>query len=223
MAMTTAPPTAPPIETLADLVHRLGDVPLERIRFHPYPGTAREENVTEVLDRENRPCELVDGVLVEKAMGFYQARMAAVLIRLIEGFLEQHDLGITLGADGTVRLAPGLVRIPDVAFFSWRHFPQRRLPRAPVPDLVPDLAVEVLSESNTAGEMARKLDEYLAAGVRLVWYVDPERRNAVVHTASGQVTEVGEDEALDGGEVLPGFSVVLRDWFTYAGERDPEE
>src|SRR5438876_486092 len=98
MSTTTVPPgrattppadpgTAPP-ETLADLHRRLGGIPLERIRCQPPPGTAKEEDVLLRPNGEKRLFELVDGVLVEKPMGFYESRLAAVLIYLLEGFLE---------------------------------------------------------------------------------------------------------------------------------------
>ena len=73
-----------------------------------------------------------------------------------------------------VWLFRGLVRIPDVAFTSWERLPGRRVPPEPIPELAPDLAVEVLSQSNTEAEMTRKRGEYFAAGVRLVWLVDPD-------------------------------------------------
>ena len=67
---------SPTIKTLADLRKRLGGIPLDRIWFHPAPGTATEKDVLEVEVRENRLCELVDGTLVEKAMGFEESRLA---------------------------------------------------------------------------------------------------------------------------------------------------
>src|SRR5271165_2906597 len=143
---TTAPPV---IKTLADLRKRLGGVPLERIWFHPAPGTATEKDVIEAEDRENRLCELVDGTLVEKAMGFEESRLAGELLYLVKSYLDQNDLGICVGADGMMRIAPGLVRIPDLSFISWDRLPGRESPRVPIPDLAPDLAVEVLSEGNT--------------------------------------------------------------------------
>jgi len=208
-----------PIETIEDLVARLGGIPLARIRFHPYPGTATEADVLARPDGVKHLCELVDGVLVEKPMGYYEARLAAVLIHLIETYLEQHDLGIVLGADATLRLFPGIVRLPDVAFIAWTHFPNRQLPREPVPDLAPDLAVEILSEGNTRAEMARKRREYFAAGVRLVWEVDPAARCVTVFTAPDTATRLTEDQHLDGGDVLPGFSLSVHDWFERAGRQ----
>src|SRR5437763_15034566 len=78
--MSTATITRPAIETLRDLVDRLGDIPLERIRFHPAPGTATEADVLARPDGVKRLCELVDGVLVEKAPDFYGSALSAVFI-----------------------------------------------------------------------------------------------------------------------------------------------
>ena len=79
--------------------------------------------------------------------------------------------------------------------------------------LAPDLAVEVLSKSNTKPEMKRKLGEYFEAGVRLVWMVDPRKRTVRVHTAADQSFLIKEGESLDGGDVLPGFVLPLRELF----------
>src|SRR5688572_1137088 len=103
------------ILTLADLLTRLGSVPPDRIRFQPTPGTAVEQDVIELHDRENRLFELVDGVLIEKPMGFQESRIAALIIQVVGQFVEQNDLGIVAGADGMMRIATGLVRIPDVS------------------------------------------------------------------------------------------------------------
>jgi Uma2 family endonuclease len=168
---------------------------------------------------ENRLFELVDGVLVEKVMGQYESRIAAVLIFFLEQFLTKHDLGIVYGADATLRLMPHLVRIPDVSFIRWTKLPNRELPAEPIPDLVPDLAVEILSVGNTAEEMRRKLNEYFEAGVRRVWLIDPVLRTADVYTAVNRCRRVKEDQALKGGKVLPGFSLTLRELFTRAGKR----
>jgi Uma2 family endonuclease len=217
MATTVAAPPAD--ETLADLHERLGHVPLERIRLHPAPGTATEAHVLIRPKGEKRLFELVDGVLVEKPMGFYESLVAAVLIGLLRDFLRQRDLGIVLGADATLRLAPGLVRLPDVSFISWDHFPNRVLPADPVPELAPDLAVEVVSAGNTRAEMERKLHEYFSAGVRLVWYVYPEERSVSVYTSPTNVRVLHEHETLDGDAVMPGFELKLQDWFEQIGQR----
>jgi len=207
------------VRTIADLLKRLGNIPPERVWFRPLPGTATEQDVIEIEGRENRLCELVDGVLVEKTVGYYESRVAMLIGHFIELFLMRHDLGIVLGPDGTLRLMPGLVRIPDVSFLSWNKFPNRELPAEPIPDLVPDLAVEVLSEGNTAEEMRRKLREYFKVGVRLVWLIDPATRTAEVYTSPRKKTAISAAESLDGGTVLPGFSLNLLELFKRAGRR----
>ncbi len=85
--------------------------------------------------------------------------------------------------------------------------------RQPLPDLVPDLAVEVLSEGNTRREMEQKLREYVTAGVRLVWYVDPGRQEVHVYTAPKQHEVLAAGHTLHGGEVLPGFTLPVRQLF----------
>jgi Uma2 family endonuclease len=207
--------------TVADLLEALGDISPARVRLRPAPGTATERDVIAVRKRDRKLFELVDGTLVEKAMGVHESLWAAVLIGFIEEFLKRHDIGVVTAPDGTMRLMPGLVRIPDVAFISWARFPGDKIPHNPIPDLVPDLAVEVLSESNTKREMERKLREYFEAGVRLVWYADPKERAVVVHTPDGRSVRLGEEDTLDGGDVLPGFALPLRDWFARADRRGP--
>jgi Uma2 family endonuclease len=207
------------IETVADLLTRLGGVPPERIRFHPIPGTATEADVLDRPHGEKRLYELIDGVLVEKPTGYYESRLALLLGHFLEAFLATHDLGIVLGADAALRLMPGRIRIPDLAFVGWNHFPGRLLPSERIPDLVPDLAVEVMSESNTESEMAHKLREYFAAGVQLVWYVYPENRTVSVYTSPTAVQVITESETLDGGSVLPGFQLPIQEWFQRAGAR----
>jgi Uma2 family endonuclease len=104
-----------------------------------------------------------------------------------------------------MRLLPGLVRLPDVSFVRWERYPNRQRPTVPIPDVVPDLAIEVLSEGNTPGEMKRKLKEYFLAGVGLVWFVDPQRRTVEGFTAPDDSTVFTEADTLDGGDVLPGL------------------
>jgi Uma2 family endonuclease len=169
--------------------------------------------VIDIQTREKRLCELVDGVLVEKAMGFFESHVAAILIRFLDTFLDKHDLGIVAGADGILRLGYGLVRIPDVSFVSWGRLPHGRIPRQPIPNLVPDLAVEILSKSNTKKEMGRKLRDYFKSGVRLVWYIDPEARTIQVYTSVFKSKRLGVSQTLEGTPVLPGFSLSLREFF----------
>jgi Uma2 family endonuclease len=213
--MTSVPTPTVAIETLADLLEQLGSIAPERVRFRPAPGMATEEDVLAIRNSpERRLCELVDGVLVEKAMGFRESYLALVLGSILWAFVEPRRLGLVVGADGMMRLMAGLVRIPDVAFISWDRLPNRRVPTEPLPDVAPDLAVEVLSAGNTAGEMARKRQDYFAAGVQIVWQVDPSTRTAEVFTAPAQSTVLHAAQALEGGTVLPGFTLPLQELFS---------
>src|SRR5262245_46549453 len=97
--------TAPPeIRTLGDLLRRLGDIPTDRIRFDPPPGTATEEDVLELDRRYGRGCELIDGTLVEKALGAAESYISWVLGGLLKEYLDRHNLGICLNPDGLLRI-----------------------------------------------------------------------------------------------------------------------
>lgn len=204
---------SPGIKNLADLQDRLGGVPLARIRFRPWPGSATVQDLLEVKQREGVLCELVEGVLLDKAVGFLEAGLAVLIGELLNRFVRSRNLGIVTGPDGTVELMAGLVRIPDVAFTRWDRLPGRRYPDAPVPRLAPNLAVEVLSRSNTPGEMAAKRQDYFTAGVELVWEIDPEARSVVVYTTTTQAMTLTATDTLDGGSVLPGFTLAVQELF----------
>lgn len=204
-------------ETVADLLRRLGNIPARRVWLDPPPGTATEKDLTALNVRKQRLFELVEGTLVEKPMGYEESHIALVLGSLLLGFVNQHGLGIVTGADGPLRLAGGLVRLPDVAFVAWSRIPGRKWPRQAVPGLAPDLAVEILSKGNTKGEMARKLREYFDAGTRLVWIVDPKTRTVRVHTSPAEPAVLTEGQTLEGGAVLPGFRVPVARLFVRAG------
>ena len=215
--MTTLPGITPNDWTVADLFSRFGPILHRRIRQDPPPGRATEQDVLDIRNREDRLYELVEGVLVEKTMGVQESFLAVLLAQLLSEFVLGRDLGFVLGADGMARLAPGLVRIPDVSFVSWQRVPERRVPRVPMLGVAPNLAVEVLSPSNTAQEMDRKLRDYFAAGVQQVWYVDPVPRTVRVFTTADQPTLLQEDGTLKGEPVLPGFTLSLRDLFARLG------
>src|SRR5438552_2542105 len=111
--------------TLADLNNLFGPIPFARIRQHPMPGEATEQDVLTIYQNEKRLCELVDGILVEKAMGLKESLLACLLIQLLRNFLDGKNLGTVAGEGGMMRLAPGLIRIPDVSYISWERFPGR--------------------------------------------------------------------------------------------------
>lgn len=204
--------------TLADLLDRFGPMPAGRIRTNPAPGTATAKDVLAIHDREKKLCELVDAVLLEKVMGYEESVLAMEIANLLKNFIRPKKLGIVAGEGGMLRLAPELVRIPDLSFISRSRLPQGKLPRGPMPELVPNLAVEVLSKSNTEREMSRKLDDYFDAGVQLVWFVDPPTRSIEVFTSRSKSAVLKGAQMLTGGTVLPGFKVKVADIFAVLDE-----
>ena len=201
-------------ETVADLIERLGGIPANRIRMKPAPGTATEEDVIRWLDGPNkRLFELIDGILVEKAVGAKESAYAAEVVHQLKVYCHETDAGIIFGADGPFRLRLGLVRYPDVSFVSWDQIPGGELPDDPVAKQIPELAVEVLSSSNTTAEIELKLDHYFEVGVRLAWVIDPKTRSAMIYTSRNRSRAIGIDGELTGGKVLPGFRLALRDVF----------
>jgi Uma2 family endonuclease len=216
--MPVAATVRPAKWTAADLVRRFGPISLDRICFSPFPGTATEQDALDLHQRTDRLFELVDGVLVEKVMAFRESFLAIALSAILRSFVTPRNLGAVIGADGMMRLAPGLVRIPDISFIPWDRFPDRRIPDDPIADVAPDLAVEVLSPSNTKEEMKGKRRDYFAAGCRLVWEVDPVERIVTVYTSPNRSKVLRENQTLDGGAVLPGFALPLRQLFA---ELDP--
>lgn len=208
--------------SMADLQRHLGGIPAERILVVPPPGYATEDDVIRLDAHEDRLCELQDGILVEKPMGWYESMIAMLIGIEIGNYLKTHDVGKLLGSDGSLKILPGIVKIPDVSFISWDRWPKRKLPRRPIPALVPDLVVEVLSDTNTKAEMAAKLVKYFEAGVRLVWYIDPETRTARAYVSPTDVAEIAVDGTLSGGDVLPDFQLSLSWLFSEADRSGPD-
>ncbi len=185
--------------TIADVQERLGHIPESRILSFPAPGTATVQDLLDGSITGDRLYELVDGILVEKAMGWQQGFVGMWIGTLLNIYLQQDNLGLVAGSDGMIRFKLDLVRMPDVSFVRWDSVDDTDVienPAGAFLEVPPDLAVEVISPSNTRREMAIKLAEYAKAGVKLVWYVDPERKQTLAAA-----------DTLDGGTVLPGFAV----------------
>lgn len=195
------------IWTAEDLAARFGAIPMNRIRTDPPPGMGTIDDVVYLDDHEDRLYELIDGVLLEKDMGAYESYLALLIGTLLNEYVRQHNLGIVLGADGMMELFPDRIRIPDVSFISADRKPFEAIQKKPVPELFPDLAVEVVSTGNTRQEMEGKLHDYFNSGTRLVWLVYPKRRTVDVYTRPTAVRTLTEKESLDGGDVLPGFQL----------------
>lgn len=229
MSPTSPPEAAAPktrFPTFADVQARLGDVPPARIRSYPAPGTATVQDLLDGSITGDRQHELVDGILVEKAMGFRDDSVGTRLIGLLAMFLHANNLGHLAGAQGTIRFKLDLVRAPDVSFIRWDSVDdpdEIENPAGAFLEYPPDLAVEVLSPGNTRREMELKLEEYARGGVKLVWYIDPERKEVDVYPKANPKRKktLGVDDELDGGAVLPGFAVKVAALFESRAPKKP--
>ena len=146
-------------------------------------------------------------------MGAMESYLAVHLATLLNLVVRPADLGIVLGEGGTVQLPDGSVRIPDVCFSSWQRVEGSEFGSTPIPRLVPDLAVEVISVSNTPAELQRRLDDYFSAGVRLVWYIDPRKNTICVYQSATSFRELSDGDTLDAGDIIPGFSMDVGEFF----------
>ena len=212
--LASSPDEAPvSLRTLEDLVQDLGGIPLARVRLSPAIGRASEESL---LTPEGRFCELVDGALVEKGMGYFESRLASILFAMIESWLAQNDIGYAMADGAMTRLQHGLVRVPDACFIRWDRVGSQEVPQDPICGIAPNLAIEIVSRTNTRAEIDRKRNEYFEAGVELVWIAYPTTITVEVWTTPRDCHITGIDDTLDGGTVLPGFTVSIREWFQRA-------
>jgi len=199
--------------TLTELITRLGPMPSWRIRTNPPPGSAKPADVVRIHRDEHRLCELSDGILVEKDMGYEESVIAGRLLTFLNNFVIPRRLGLVTGEAGMLKLNHRTVRIPDVAFVSVQRLPAGTMPTQAIPRLVPNLVVEVLSRGNTTEEMQAKRTEYFLAGVELMWLVDPRSRTVEVWTARDNCVQLKESQFLTGGGVLPGFRLKVKQLF----------
>jgi Uma2 family endonuclease len=162
------------------------------------------------LSLADQRTELVRGVLVvREPAGYLHGRIAVRLARAIGNFVDTHGLGDVLAAETGFKLEsnPDTVRAPDVAFVHRDRVPHPATRGFAA--LAPDLAVEVLSPTDRPGEVLSRVASWLSAGSRLVWVVDPDRRQARVYRADGSASLLTDQDSLDGEDVLSGFSCAL--------------
>jgi Uma2 family endonuclease len=218
MPRTPDPAPAPPgVRTLAEFLHWLGDVPPQRILLRPPAGMANVNDVLRVERQENRLCELVCGALVEKPLGYKESCVAAALLAALEEFVAAKKLGVVTGPEGSYRLGEHLVRIPAVAFCKRGTYPGDVAPGEAAPDMIPQLVAEVPGPGVSSAEVARKLEDYFAAGVKLVWVVDLERRSVAAYSSPTKFKGISPSGSLDAGKILPGFKLPVRALFEHLG------
>ncbi len=181
---------------------------------------------SQLPEYENRRLELIDGEIISMSPSSAKPSIIGLEVgSFIRQYVREHDLGFVSGADGAYELSPGNTLAPDVGFVSKARLskmPERFFP------LAPDLAVEVVSPTDSIKKTLRKAAKYLAAGTKLIWVFYPEDRTVDVcrpapeGSQSGMLmTELTIDDTLDGGDVLPGFRLSIRDVFKLLGADEP--
>ena len=178
------------------------------------PGSTRLVTADELLTlaMPDKQVELVRGrLVVREPPGYQHGRVAYRIATKIGEFASRHDLGVVVASETGFKLfaKPDTVRAADAAFIARDRAPTSE-PAGYLP-LAPDLVVAVLSPGDRAGEAQSKVSDWLTAGSRVVWVIDPVRRRGVVYRADASVELLSENDALDGEEVLPGFSCPLVD------------
>jgi Uma2 family endonuclease len=170
---------------------------------------ATEEDLL-AMPQDGHKYELVDAEIRMSTTGGRPGVVEARLVARLVPFVEQHRLGHVTCGDAGFRLPSKNVRSPDVGFVATGRFPDDKVPDD-FGDLAPDLAVEVLSLHDRPRHVLDKVGEYLEAGVRLIWVIDPRHGRAVVYRSLSDVRELGAHGELDGEDVVPGFRCTLRD------------
>jgi Uma2 family endonuclease len=159
--------------------------------------------------------ELQAGVLVSEPLpSLRHGQVAARVTQILATHVRRHGLGIVASNDSGFLLSrsPDTVRGPDVSFVSKERVEHAGDPRRPFPG-PPDLAVEIRSPSNSPAGIHAKVADYLAAGTRMVWVVDPEAETVATYRSLLAPRTLHAAEELDGGDVLPGFRVAIAEIF----------
>jgi len=181
------------------------------------PGIAEPPTGAAALPATEEPLyEIVGGECVELApMGIYANLIAARLFIAVESFLQTHPLGtVVMEALLILDREANLRRRPDVAFVAVNRWPlDREVPETGDWDVVPTLAIEVLSPHDVSTEVEGKVLEYFAHGVQAVWVVHPEHRRVYCYSAANETTILDEQSTLTGGELLPGLTIPLTNLF----------
>ena len=167
------------------------------------------------LDEDGYRFNLIRGGLVRMAAaGFRHGKLALRLGRFLGAFVDERGLGVVVGAETGFILArdPDTVLAPDAAFVRADRLPPED-DQTGFLSLAPDLVIEVVSPSDRAGKVRAKVQEYLAAGVPLVWLLRPDQRTVQVSRGDGTTTTLAEGDTLDGEAVLPGFQLPVADLF----------
>lgn len=171
----------------------------------------------DLLTRPNwKHLELVRGQLVEHEMSHCAVWIATRIICLINAYLMKNPIGDVFSEGGSYQCFPHeplMVRRPDVSFIREGRLPPEQFERGHV-RIAPDLAVEVISPTDLNYDVNTKLEDYLSAGIPLVWLVNPDTRTVTVYRHGGdEIVRLHENDVLAGDDVLPGFQCQVADLF----------
>ena len=163
--------------------------------------------------------ELVNGELVENNMGWESCFVGSGLLARLRVHCDEGNLGWVNGPDASYQCYeevypddPDRIRKPDVSFIRLERMAPEDCPEGHC-EIVPDLVAEVVSPNDKYYEVRAKTEEYLQAGVKLVWVVDPSTRSVQVHRADGSTDELHENQELSGEDVVPGFQLRVAELF----------
>ncbi len=180
----------------------------------PVAGVMSVEEFERLPPPEHCRYELVDGEVVELTFPtpIHNLTVGRVY-KLLEQFVDEHRLGMVFPSDTGFVLSrePATLRGPDVTFITAERATGLDL-RANIPG-APDLAIEVISPTDTILEMRRKVDQYLAAGCSTVWVLDPEKREVEVYEPGARPRVLVAEDQLECPELLPGFAVRVDELF----------
>ena len=168
--------------------------------------------------------ELIDGELVERKMSVLSGVVASRTNRLIGNFCEQHSLGWVLDSEVGFQCfawKPNRVRRADVSFIAAERYSLDQLSREGYSTIPPDLAVEVISPNDLAQELDEKLEDYLRAGVKLIWVISPETRTLQVYYPDGTSRRLHEGDEVSGDNVIPGFRCLVAALFPATPQIQP--
>ena len=164
------------------------------------------------LERHLGRCELIDGEIIDMApAGFEHGFVVANIAALLGSFARSHQLGRVLAGDPGFIVNERNVRAPDVAYLDVERVAQA--PARGFMRFVPNLAVEVVSPSDSYSEVIAKARMWVDQGVSLVWIVDPSSQTVEVYAPGRALVQLTADARIDGAEVLPGFSCVVAEFF----------
>jgi len=168
-----------------------------------------------LIPSDDNKYELVNGALVRMPpAGAIHGKLSARIARILEEYVDTNGLGTVCGADTgfILRRNPDIVRGPDAAFVAKERIPPGGEPES-FWSLAPDLAVEIISPRDRTGDVQQKINEYFAAGTRLVWVIHPRTRTVSIYHSPRDIQVLGENDTLVGNDLLPGFVCPLRRLF----------